>query len=460
MAAQVSSTMSASAESAIATGRTRAAAAANTASNANADRAGAAPPAGFSSAMADAAQAERQAAQTAQTQARDNKHSNDTRGDTKADVPDATVADAAAGAARRAQGVAATAAAAAARGRDANANATLPTDQNVIPSTAAAPAAKAISRDRSAAKSDSAAPWAGDAAAANANPQALAMLLAAGVIPPGGGATAISSGGRVGDASGNPGKSSDTDSGVTGAVSGAVAGALAGAAAAAATLQAGQSKLSGQSAQPARDAAVANTDGTDAAISAAAAAQDTAAVLPLENSNSPSHNDQSGNMSGSVPLPDLTGVLSAGAPPAPPPAVDATVAVPVGSGSWPHAVAAQVHWFVNNGVQSATLRLAPEHLGPVEVHIDVQSSQVNVNFSAAHAETRAALEQTVPRLRELFASGGLTLGQANVQSDPRSGSQNAPLPVRTAFTQASALEPVATTAARSAQSLGLVDAYA
>jgi len=116
-----------------------------------------------------------------------------------------------------------------------------------------------------------------------------------------------------------------------------------------------------------------------------------------------------------------------------------------------------VHWFVNNGVQSATLRLSPEHLGPVEVHIDVQSSQVNVNFSAAHAETRTALEQTVPRLRELFASGGLTLGQANVQADPRAGSQTTPLPVRTAFTQAPTGEPVVASAA---QSLGLVDEYA
>ena len=81
-----------------------------------------------------------------------------------------------------------------------------------------------------------------------------------------------------------------------------------------------------------------------------------------------------------------------------------------------------MHWLASNDVQSATLELSPEHLGPVEVHIDVQSSQVNVTFSAAHAETRGALEQTVPRLRELFAGGGLTLGQTNVQQEPRSGS--------------------------------------
>ena len=200
---------------------------------------------------------------------------------------------------------------------------------------------------------------------------------------------------------------------------------------------------------------MATTDDADPVISAAAAMQDSSAVLPDDVRDSPAHADQPAIMPGSVALPDLGGVLSAGAAPATP--VDATVAVPVNNAGWPHAVAAQVNLFVANGVQSATLRLSPEHLGPVEVHIDVQSSQVNVNFSAAHAETRAALEQTVPRLRELFASGGLTLGQANVQADPRPGSQSTPVPVRTAFSQAATLEPVAATAAGS---LGLVDEYA
>jgi flagellar hook-length control protein FliK len=116
-----------------------------------------------------------------------------------------------------------------------------------------------------------------------------------------------------------------------------------------------------------------------------------------------------------------------------------------------------VHWFVSNDVQSATLRLSPDHLGPVEVHIDVQQSQVNVNFSAANAETRAALEQTVPRLREIFASGGLTLGQTNVQADPRSGSQATALPVRTSLAHVQTVEPVAVAATHA---IGLVDEYA
>jgi flagellar hook-length control protein FliK len=164
---------------------------------------------------------------------------------------------------------------------------------------------------------------------------------------------------------------------------------------------------------------------------------------------------QSSIMTDSSGLPEL--VRSFANSPTQTPLVEATIAVPVANGGWPQAVAAQVHWFVSNDVQSATLRLSPEHLGPVEVRIDVHDSQVNVNFSAAHAETRVALEQTVPRLREIFAGSGLTLGQASVQQDPRPGSKPAATQVRPAFTAAQVVEPVA---AATPQGLGLVDEYA
>jgi flagellar hook-length control protein FliK len=164
---------------------------------------------------------------------------------------------------------------------------------------------------------------------------------------------------------------------------------------------------------------------------------------------------QSSIVTDSSGLPEL--VRSFANSPTQTPLVEATIAVPVANGGWPQAVAAQVHWFVSNDVQSATLRLSPEHLGPVEVRIDVHDSQVNVNFSAAHAETRVALEQTVPRLREIFAGSGLTLGQASVQQDPRPGSQPAATQVRPAFTAAQVVEPVA---AATPQGLGLVDEYA
>jgi flagellar hook-length control protein FliK len=137
-------------------------------------------------------------------------------------------------------------------------------------------------------------------------------------------------------------------------------------------------------------------------------------------------------------------------------AIARTIAVPMSDPGWPQALAAQVHWMAGGQVQSATLRLSPEHLGPIQVRIDLQQSQINVSFSAAHAETRAALADAVPRLRELLASGGLSLGQASVQQE-NTGSGSGPTPI-TPLSRAGAetVEPVAISVARA---LGLVDEY-
>jgi flagellar hook-length control protein FliK len=69
------------------------------------------------------------------------------------------------------------------------------------------------------------------------------------------------------------------------------------------------------------------------------------------------------------------------------------------------------------GLQSATIRLQPEHLGQMEIRIRVNDDgAAQVHFSAHHAQTREALEGAIPRLRELFADQGLSLTQANVDS--------------------------------------------
>ena len=101
-----------------------------------------------------------------------------------------------------------------------------------------------------------------------------------------------------------------------------------------------------------------------------------------------------------------------------------SIAVPVSDPAWRQAVAAQLQMFAAAKVQSATLKLSPEHLGPLEVHLDLQSSQLNVSFVALHPETRTALEQSVPALRALLAGGGLTLGHTEVQGEARSASHS------------------------------------
>ncbi|MCC7464331.1 MAG: flagellar hook-length control protein FliK [Gammaproteobacteria bacterium] len=132
------------------------------------------------------------------------------------------------------------------------------------------------------------------------------------------------------------------------------------------------------------------------------------------------------------------------------------VPVPVRDAAWPQAIAAEIRFMAAQKVEAATLRLAPEHLGPLEVRLDVRDGHVNVSFGVAHPETQAALEQALPRLREMFATAGLQLGQANVQQETRRGSHHGTgRPVG----DAAAADNGAATAPDSVRALGLIDDY-
>ncbi|HEY4213855.1 MAG TPA: flagellar hook-length control protein FliK [Steroidobacteraceae bacterium] len=94
------------------------------------------------------------------------------------------------------------------------------------------------------------------------------------------------------------------------------------------------------------------------------------------------------------------------------------VKTPVGSSAWSDELGTKITWMAHQGIESASLQLSPAHLGPVEVKISVQDGGTSVWFGAAQADTRAALEQALPRLREMFSTQGLTLADAGVSREP------------------------------------------
>jgi len=95
-------------------------------------------------------------------------------------------------------------------------------------------------------------------------------------------------------------------------------------------------------------------------------------------------------------------------------AVHATLRQPVGTARWADELGNHLVLMSVRGQQQGSLTLTPEHLGPVEVQISVNRDTANVWFGAQHADTRTALAEAMPRLRELLASSGLSLGQSGV----------------------------------------------
>lgn len=105
---------------------------------------------------------------------------------------------------------------------------------------------------------------------------------------------------------------------------------------------------------------------------------------------------------------------------------EAALRTPVGSPRWAEELGSRLVMMSTRGQQEGSLTLSPEHLGPLEVRITMQQNTASVWFGAQHADTRAALTEALPRLRELFAEAGLSLGHSGVSQDaPRRELQEA-----------------------------------
>jgi flagellar hook-length control protein FliK len=132
---------------------------------------------------------------------------------------------------------------------------------------------------------------------------------------------------------------------------------------------------------------------------------------------------------------------------------------PVGSAAWDDELGTQLTWMTQKGLETGSLRVSPEHLGPVEVNISVHNGDASVWFGATHPDTRAALEAALPRLREMFASQGMNLTDSGVSREsPRNQARS------TASQSISGVSAVGgsdvSTSAAVRMSLGLVDTYA
>lgn len=73
---------------------------------------------------------------------------------------------------------------------------------------------------------------------------------------------------------------------------------------------------------------------------------------------------------------------------------------------------------LREGVEAADtrIRVAPEHLGTVDVSIRRDGDRIQVHFTAENPATRQLLADAAPRLAELAEARGLKLGQSSVDS--------------------------------------------
>lgn len=91
-----------------------------------------------------------------------------------------------------------------------------------------------------------------------------------------------------------------------------------------------------------------------------------------------------------------------------------TLATPLHAPDFSQALAAQLTTLARDGVHEARLQLNPAEMGPIAVQIVVDGSQAQIDFAAAQAGTRQALEASLPSLAAGLQSLGLTLSGGGV----------------------------------------------
>lgn len=81
---------------------------------------------------------------------------------------------------------------------------------------------------------------------------------------------------------------------------------------------------------------------------------------------------------------------------------------------WSQEFGEKIVWMAKNDLQQAQLNLNPAHLGPLRITLNMEADQASAVFTAATPEVRQVIEDAMPRLREMLAGAGISLGHTQV----------------------------------------------
>ncbi|MEW9625474.1 flagellar hook-length control protein FliK [Rhodanobacter geophilus] len=148
------------------------------------------------------------------------------------------------------------------------------------------------------------------------------------------------------------------------------------------------------------------------------------------------------------------------APPTPAP-LQPQLPLSPGSSGFADELGQQVVWMGQQDIQQAKIRLHPEDLGSLDVHLSVSHDRVDVVFSAQHPAAVTAVQQSLPQLDHMLARHGLSLGHAEVGQQNRGDGGGARGESRGAMAATDEIDAVHASALPVATGrIGLLDAFA
>ena len=80
---------------------------------------------------------------------------------------------------------------------------------------------------------------------------------------------------------------------------------------------------------------------------------------------------------------------------------------------------------MNKGVHTADIRLDPAELGQMQIKMSVENDVTSVSITVQNAQAKEALEQSMPKLKEMLAEQGIELGEGSVHEQSQQEQQMA-----------------------------------
>lgn len=138
-----------------------------------------------------------------------------------------------------------------------------------------------------------------------------------------------------------------------------------------------------------------------------------------------------------------------------------TLATHVEAAEWGEHFNQQIVWMGQQNLKSATIKLHPQELGPLEININMSKNTTSLHIVSHSPQIRELISQALPDLRNMMAEQGVNLAEVNVdsQSNARQSNQNR---VPEEFESKAYSEPdlEATEVIKERVVLGLVDYFA
>lgn len=94
------------------------------------------------------------------------------------------------------------------------------------------------------------------------------------------------------------------------------------------------------------------------------------------------------------------------------------ISTPLGTNGWADEFSQKISWISTQQNQVAELHLNPPNLGPLDVVLKITDNQATALFTSPHGAVRDAVENALPKLREILADNGIMLGNTTVSDQP------------------------------------------